>query len=323
MATEQASKNGWTIVHDIDNGGYTLECKDSNFDAQTKTITMNTDEKSLDGNVVVTVKARSASGLNMSILDKTNTITIGDAIAGGYYFSVTVSLTANITSETPGWFDSATLTDQSVIVGRIPTQSITLVNSQPSGNTLLSDVSMATTTRYISLLEGYNKNGYIKIKGSSVTASTGAYTSSYLATYTPGTSFISIKLSSGYTGDNGTYIRIDHCPETQCTHTDDGIPSDAGYGGYIQPTSNIVLRRNYVFVLCSDDRSIYVNDSSIASSCYGGSVVFYEGSSGWQLMKQKKDGGSHETISINSTSNTINLKISSGYGYLIKATNDW
>ena len=61
MAIESETLNGWTMSHDTTFGGYTLECKDNNFDAQTKTITINCDNKAMDGNVEVTVKAKTGN----------------------------------------------------------------------------------------------------------------------------------------------------------------------------------------------------------------------------------------------------------------------
>ena len=123
MATEQASKYGWTIVHNIDDGGYTLECKDSNFDAQTKTICMNTKNKTMDGNVVVSVKAKSGNAPVITSLSDSN----ANVTLDGTLIVLTKTLVNEGSTFSSGWINSKPTGSVTItLTGVVPTEEMTV-----------------------------------------------------------------------------------------------------------------------------------------------------------------------------------------------------
>ncbi len=107
MAT---TKDKWTMTRNTTTGNYTLECKDSNFDAQEKKIQVNCGNRNMTGDLVGDVKARTASTTataNTSTSDLTIAYKNQSYLTVRGYPSVTVS-TSGSSSYYPGWYTGNT-----------------------------------------------------------------------------------------------------------------------------------------------------------------------------------------------------------------------
>lgn len=123
MAT---TKDKWTMTRDTTTGNYTLECKDANFDEQEKKIQVNCGNRNMTGDLVVDVKARTASTTSSA---NTSTNNLSFAYKNQSYLtvrgypSITVS-TSGSSSYYPGWYTGGTYSPYNSSIGQLPTSKI-------------------------------------------------------------------------------------------------------------------------------------------------------------------------------------------------------
>lgn len=141
-----------TLVKDVQGGYWRLETSPYKITNTDKvTFTFDTENKFVDADMVIEVKADAASSLSLALTDLTSTLTMGTASSGVY--SPTVSLTGTMTAGTAGWFTSGTATDSSVAIGKI-NQSI-----MKNGTTIISNnttIIPTSSQQTITITEGYN-----------------------------------------------------------------------------------------------------------------------------------------------------------------------
>ena len=147
--------------------------------ANTQTVTLSTQNKFVDKNVVVKFTTPAAAGATLAINDSTATVVVGEASGG--YFPLNNGLTGSMSFSTAGWTSGfSDVTDSSVQVGKIA-QSYLKVDSTTASSGV-SVIPAVSTDQTITIAAGYEDARTIVIKGmtsgtaavASVTASTAA-----------------------------------------------------------------------------------------------------------------------------------------------------
>ena len=140
------------ITKDTENNvwPYEIEIRGSGW---TQTHTFNTLNKFVDANIAVKAHTDAAGALSLSLTDKTNELSMGNA-SGGYY-TPTISLSGSAAPATAGWITTTaqTVTDNSVKVGKVVQSGMNDgTDSINSGAT----INPTTTSQTINITAGYN-----------------------------------------------------------------------------------------------------------------------------------------------------------------------
>lgn len=160
MATAPYDESGWYVPLTISGPGE-------------KTITFQTENKFVDRDARAIITTPSASGPELTLTDKTGSLSMGTASSGQY--SPTATFTGNISVATAGWIAAGnhTVSDEDVVVGKV--NESTMLNGQSpvaSGSTVTPGPSEQTIT----ITEGYNSARTLVI-GSASSSSPGSVTS--------------------------------------------------------------------------------------------------------------------------------------------------
>ncbi len=273
MATESASKNGFTITHDLDNGGYTLSCQDSNFDTQTKTVTLKTEDKILDGNLVLTVKAKTgAASINSS------TITPSFSQSGNV-LTVTGSTTATASVTTAGWISSISSKSISISTSNnvnkytIPKGSVT--------NSILTQTNV-TCTKANESFTGSDPQIRVSANITPVVSTEGYISSSeavagtveLVATPPYETKFLHAYKGTGhqeYNASAGKLIGSVWVYDTSFSHWTFGFKLDTWYTNSNDDTVTLSSPQK-IFVCLTDSCTIVYGQNSVSVS--GGAIVY-------------------------------------------------
>lgn len=198
------------LVKDQQDGYWKLPTSPYKINGTDKvTFTFPTENKFVDADMVIEVKADAASSLALSINDLASSLSMGTPSSGVY--SPTVSLTGTVSAGTAGWFNSATLTDSSVAIGTINQSTMSNGGSSvASGDT----ITPGPSTQTITISEGYNTARTLII---------GSASSS-----TPG-----VVTSGSATIDTLTYAYVSADSEYTITGSADVSAPTVGTAGYI------------------------------------------------------------------------------------------
>ena len=119
--------------------------------ANTQTVTLSTQNKFVDSNIIVKFTTPEAASPSLAIADTNGAVTIGAASAGSYPLST--SLMGTLTFGTPGWSSGASASDSSVQVGTIA-QSYLKVDSTTVASGY-SITALPSATQTVSIAAGY------------------------------------------------------------------------------------------------------------------------------------------------------------------------
>lgn len=119
------TKSGWKMTRDATTGNYALSCTPSGFTAQEMSITVKCGNKNMTGDLVVDVKAQSAS-LTASAVTSTSELTVtkknNDKLTVSGYPQVSISTATP--SYYPGWYTGGNYNPYNSSIGEISTNKI-------------------------------------------------------------------------------------------------------------------------------------------------------------------------------------------------------
>ena len=119
--------------------------------ANTQTVTLATQNKFVDKNVIIKFTTPEATSPSLAITDNSDAITIGAVNAG--YYPLSTALTGTLTFGTPGWSGGGTAADSSVQVGTIAQSYMQLGSTTITSSTIITPT--LSTTQVVTISAGY------------------------------------------------------------------------------------------------------------------------------------------------------------------------
>ena len=242
--------------------------------AGTQTVVLSTENKFVDKNVVLEFNTPSAGVPTLTITDKTNAVTVGDASAG--VFPLTNSLSGVTSYDNAGWVGTSgagAATDAEVQVGTIAQSTMTVGGTTISSGSVVSPDAVNNTT--VTIGAGYEAQRTLVIAPTSAGTSASATVAISKQATAP-------TLSNTESAQNGkiqipviptddsddivTYFLALTANAPQTTLDATAVNKTVNLAGYLSTATQVTVSGNvsansslYYIPLSSADVSLYVN----------------------------------------------------------------